>query len=41
MTPVVTYQLDDGTDVRFEIEPTNDWVQVSSDEVLAGVSCLS
>src|SRR5689334_18691430 len=37
-TPVVSYQLDDDTVVRFEIEPTNDWVQVSSDQVLGRIS---
>jgi len=37
-TPVVSYQLDDDVVVRFEIEPTNDWVQVSSDHVLGRIT---
>ncbi|MEV5875671.1 CU044_2847 family protein [Streptomyces sp. NPDC052101] len=28
---VVSYELDDGTQIRFEIEPTDEWHQVSSE----------
>jgi hypothetical protein len=37
-SPVVSYQLDDDTVVRFEIEPTNEWTQVSSDQVLGRIA---
>jgi len=37
-TPVVSYQVDEETVVRFEIEPSDDWHEVSSDEVLGQIS---
>lgn len=36
-SPVVSYGLDDGTVVRFEVEPTEDWFDVSTDQVLGHV----
>lgn len=36
-SPVVTYELDDQTKVRFEIEPTDEWRDVSSDKVLGKI----
>jgi hypothetical protein len=33
MDPVASYALDDGTLVQFEIHPTEQWEQVSSDQV--------
>lgn len=36
-SPVVSYELDDGTVVRFEVEPTEDWFDVSTDQVLGRV----
>lgn len=35
--PVVTYALDDDTVVRFEVEPTQDWFEVSPDQVLGRI----
>jgi hypothetical protein len=35
---VVSYALDDETVVRFEIEPTNEWHEVSPDKVLGQIS---
>ena len=37
VSPVVSYDLDDGTVVRFEVEPTDDWFDVSTDQVLGRV----
>ncbi|MFC1408846.1 CU044_2847 family protein [Streptacidiphilus sp. N1-12] len=34
---VVTYALDDGTEVRFEIEPSDDWHPVGADGVAGRV----
>lgn len=36
-SPVVSYDLDDGTVVRFEVEPTEDWFDVSTEQVLGRV----
>lgn len=36
-SPVVSYELDDGTVVRFEVEPAEDWFDVSTDQVLGRV----
>ena len=36
-SPVVTYELDDQTKVRFEIEPTDEWRDVSSEKVLGKI----
>jgi hypothetical protein len=33
----VTYALDDETVVRFEVEPTEEWFDVSSDQVLGRI----
>lgn len=35
--PVVAYALEDGTQVRFEVEPTDDWYDVATDVVLGQV----
>jgi hypothetical protein len=34
---VVSYEVDENTVVKFEIEPTSDWYQVSSDQVLGRI----
>jgi hypothetical protein len=34
---VVSYALDDETVVQFEVEPTQDWYEVSSDEILGRI----
>ncbi|MEU8584237.1 CU044_2847 family protein [Streptomyces abikoensis] len=34
---VVSYALDEGTEVRFEITPTDDWHPVGTDEVVGRV----
>jgi len=36
-SPVVSYEVDDNTVVRFEVEPTDDWYQVSSDEIIGRI----
>lgn len=36
-SPVVTYELDDQTRVRFEVEPTDAWRDVSSEKVLGKI----
>ena len=36
-SPVVTYELDDATKVRFEIEPTDEWREVAADRVLGRI----
>jgi hypothetical protein len=36
-SPVVTYELDDETKVRFEIDPTSEWADVSADRVLGKI----
>jgi hypothetical protein len=35
--PVAGYALDDNTIVRFEVEPTDDWQDVSSNQVLGKI----
>ena len=37
VSPVVTYELGDQTTVRFEIEPTSEWANVSSTRVLGRI----
>ncbi|WP_435233971.1 CU044_2847 family protein [Streptomyces sp. Tue6028] len=37
MAQAVAYELDDSTVVRFELEPSEEWRQVSSDDVVARV----
>ncbi|WOT40708.1 CU044_2847 family protein [Streptomyces coeruleorubidus] len=34
---VVSYLVEDGTEVRFEIEPTDEWHQVSSEQVVGRI----
>ncbi|WAZ19200.1 hypothetical protein STRCI_000234 [Streptomyces cinnabarinus] len=34
---IVSYEVDDGTRIRFEIEPTDEWHQVSSEESLGRI----
>lgn len=36
-SPVVSYALDDQTVVRFEVEPTAEWYEVSADQVLGEI----
>jgi hypothetical protein len=36
-SPVVSYALDDQSVVRFEIEPTDDWHNVGSDEIVGRI----
>ena len=36
-SPVVTYELDDETRVRFEVDPTSEWADVGADKVLGRV----
>ena len=36
-SPVVTYELDDETRVRFEVDPTSEWSEVSSEKVLGRI----
>ena len=36
-SPVVSYQLDDQTVVRFEVEPTDDWYNVGSDQIVGRI----
>jgi hypothetical protein len=38
MTAVVSYELDDDTVVRFEIEPTDGWHDVGADRVLGQIT---
>jgi hypothetical protein len=35
--PVVSYEVDENTVVRFEIEPTDDWHDVGADQVLGQI----
>ena len=37
VSPVVSYALDDDTVVRFEVEPTDDWYEVSSDQIIGQI----
>jgi hypothetical protein len=37
MAAVVSYEVDDDTVVRFEIEPTDDWHDVGADQVLGQI----
>lgn len=34
---VVSYEFEDGTQVRFEIEPTDEWHQVSSERIVGQI----
>jgi hypothetical protein len=36
-SPVVSYALDDQTVVRFEVEPTADWYNVGSEEIVGRI----
>ena len=36
-SPVVSYAVDEGTVVRFEISPTEDWHEVATDQVLGRI----
>jgi hypothetical protein len=36
-SPVVSYEVDENTVVRFEIEPTDDWHDVGADQVLGQI----
>ena len=36
-SPVITYTLDDETEVRFEIGPTAEWGEISSGQVLGKI----
>jgi hypothetical protein len=38
MTKTVTYELDDQTQVRFEVDPTDEWIDVSADQVLGRIA---
>ncbi len=36
-SPVVSYELDDHTHVQFEVEPTREWHNVGSEQVIARI----
>jgi NTP-dependent ternary system trypsin peptidase co-occuring protein len=36
-SPVVSYELDDHTRVQFEVEPTKEWHNVGSEEVMGRI----
>ncbi len=36
-SPVVSYELEDHTRVQFEVEPTDEWHDVGSDEILGQI----
>ncbi|MGI5479279.1 CU044_2847 family protein [Streptomyces lavendofoliae] len=36
-TQLVSYEAEDGTQVRFEIEPTDEWEQVSSGQLVGRI----
>jgi hypothetical protein len=38
MSRIVTYEVDDETEVRFEVEPTEEWQEVSADQVLGRIA---
>jgi hypothetical protein len=38
MTKIVTYEVDEQTEVRFEVDPTDEWREVSADQVLGRIA---
>lgn len=38
MSKIVTYALDDQTKVRFEVDPVDEWIDVSADQVLGRIA---
>ncbi|MFV0459425.1 MAG: CU044_2847 family protein [Actinomycetales bacterium] len=36
-SPVVSYRVDENTTVRFEVEPTDEWENVSADKIVGKI----